>query len=100
MAETKKRKERTLDAGDPNIFEIAGTKYKMTGVNDDGTPILKSLDKLKEEKEIEHLKKLLVDTINKLNDKGLAMRIYYHGNQQSTVEFDDLLMREIFQRFF
>ena len=83
-----------------DIFTIAGVDYKMVGVNADGSPVLKSLAQLKEEKEVEDLKKQLSDLIKKLEDKGVNMRISFSGTSQAGIEIFDEVAKRFLQRYF
>ena len=79
----------------PDVFNIAGVEYKMVGINDDGTPILKSLNAIKQEQDITAKKKQFKSLILFFLDKGIDLTMNFTGTNQFSIEIFDNELKKI-----
>lgn len=92
-------KKETPPSKPKDTFNVAGVEYKMVGVNEDGTPILKSLDKIKEEEHIKKLKQDFADILNKLYSKDVHIRVSHAGGGQSHIEIFDQDWQDMLKKY-
>lgn len=77
------------------VFSIAGVDYKMVGVNDDGTPVLKSLQAIEQEKALLKAKASLERIVGDLRINGVDIRVTKASGQVSIEVFD----KEVYELF-